>query len=380
MNLRVKLDDQPPGLRTVSIFETRETWRLFVKQLHGGTVILGVSFPEDITNIDRRLEENVNRFGSSLNEALKVEGRAIDRNLEYAVVDESGRIRSATGEIPLKVVQNQTVRFNKVDEIRDENGVMYGTFSQMFRDSLRTGGIISVFEKLEPHPWFVMRHWIINCLTSGFVAFVGTLIGIPYIGEKFDPHRLLRDALREGESARVEFKESLRWDQWHGVQQPPEESKKKLAEGIAVKTMAAFLNNRGGGTLFIGIADDRRIVGLDRDYESLVKAGEPRGDREKDQDRFQLHFRNLLAARIDRDVSNLYIETSIIEENGKDVCVVHARPAAMPVYIPDGKAKAFYVRDGASTVALDVEQVVGYVEERWPKSLWRRGWNLLRRS
>lgn len=281
--------------------------------------------------------------------------------------------------LPLKSIQSQKVRFDKVDEYRGEDGLTYGVFSLVFHDSLTTGGMISVFEKLDPQPWFVMRHWVVNCLTSALLAFVGTLIGIPYMGEKFDPLRLLRDGLREGESARVEFKESLRWDLWHGVQQPPEESKKKLAEGIAVKTVAALLNNRVGGTLFIGIADDRRMVGLDRDYESLVKAGEPPGGREKDRDRFQLHFRNLLAARIDRDVSNLYIETSIIEEDGKDVCVVHARPAAMPVYVPDGKAKAFYVRDGASTVQLDVEQAVTYVEKRWPKALWRRGRNALRR-
>ena len=173
--------------------------------------------------------------------------------------------------------------------------------------------MISTFEKLDPQPWFVLRHWIVNCLTSAFLAFVGTLIGIPYIGEKFDPLRLLHHSLRQGESSSVEFKESLLWDQGQGTQQI------STSEFIAVKTIAALLNSLVGGTLFIGIADDKRIVGLERDYESLRKAGEPSSNRDKDRDRFQLHFRHLLAPKIGQEVSNLYIQTAIVEADGKDI-------------------------------------------------------------
>jgi Schlafen, AlbA_2 len=373
MKLHVRLDDQPLGLRTVTVPETGETWRLFVKQLGGGIITLGVSPPEDITNIDKRLEENAKRF-SSLDEAINVGPSVIDRNLEYTVVDRNGDLRFAIGGIPLKIVSSQRFPSNKVIESPGDDGPIYGVFTIEFRDSLGTGGVISAFEKLDPQPWFVLRHWIVNCLTSAFLAFVGTLIGIPYIGEKFDPLGLLHHSLRQGESSSVEFKESLKWDQGQGTQQI------STSEFIAVKTIAALLNNQAGGTLFIGIADDKRIVGLERDYESLRKVGELSSTRDKDRDRFQLHFRHLLAPKIGQEVSNLYIQTAIVEADGKDVCVIHARPAAAPVYLSSGKAKAFYVRDGASTVEYNIEQVVAYVQQRWPKALWRRAWNELRRS
>ena len=126
----------------------------------------------------------------------------------------------------------------------------------------------------------------------------------------------------------------------------------------------------------IGVSDHSQIVGIERDYESLAKTGELRS-REKDRDRFQLHLRHWLAERIGREASNLGIETGIVEIDGKDVCVVRAIPASRPVYVADGKTKMFYVRDGASTVALDVDKVVAYVEQRWPRATWRRIWNAL---
>jgi hypothetical protein len=374
MNLHAKIDDQSSGLHTITMPETGETWMLLVKQLSGGVVILGISPPQDITNVDKRLEENADRFGFSLDKALSVGTGAIDKNVDYAIIDGNGRVRFAVGGIPLRIASSRRFAFNKVEEVSAEDGLIYGVFSLSFRDSLKTGGVISTFGKLDPQPWFVLRHWIVNCLTSAFLAFVGTLIGIPYIGEKFDPLRLLHHSLRQGESPSLEFKESLTWDQGQETQEI------SASEFIAVKTMVALLNNKAGGTLLIGVADDKRIVGLEHDYESLSKAGETRGNRDKDRDRFQRHLRQLLAPKIGQEVSDLYIQTAIIEAEGKDVCVVHARAAAAPVYLSSGRAKRFFVRDGASTVEYNIEQVVAYVEHRWPKALWRKAWNSLRRS
>jgi predicted HTH transcriptional regulator len=124
--------------------------------------------------------------------------------------------------------------------------------------------------------------------------------------------------------------------------------------------------------LLIGVADDRKIVGLDHDYESLAKSGEDPAGPDKQRDRFQLHLRNLLAARIGQDVSNLCVAMTIVPRDGKDVCLVHASSSRTPVYIAGPKAKAFYLRVGAATVELDVEEVVAYCHQRWPASLLGR--------
>ena len=204
-----------------------------------------------------------------------------------------------------------------------------------------------------------------NLSSSLVLAFVGTLIGVRYIPDEFRPEELLAEALQEGESPTVEFKESLRWDS-----KAPEA--KGVAEAIAVKTVTGFLNSRVGGTLLIGVADDKKVVGLEPDYDSLAKPGEDRVSPDKQRDRFQLHLRDLLSTKIGRDVSNLCVTTAIVSRDGKDVCLVHASSSPSPVYIVAPKGKAFYLRVGAATVELDVEEAVAYCRERWPAPLLGR--------
>ena len=43
----------------------------------------------------------------------------------------------------------------------------------------------------------------------------------------------------------------------------------KPLETMTIKTIAAFLNSRDGGTLLIGVGDDGAPFGLESDYASL---------------------------------------------------------------------------------------------------------------
>ena len=54
-------------------------------------------------------------------------------------------------------------------------------------------------------------------------------------------------ALEQGESSTVEFKEALRWDHHQDAETPA-----SIAESVAIKTIAGFLNSKRGGTLLIG--------------------------------------------------------------------------------------------------------------------------------
>jgi membrane protein YdbS with pleckstrin-like domain len=72
-----------------------------------------------------------------------------------------------------------------------------------------------------------------------------------------DPKRLV-----EGEEQEhLERKSTLRWDLATG-------KVNKNLERSAMKTVAAFLNT-GGGTLVLGVADDRTIIGLGQDYATI---------------------------------------------------------------------------------------------------------------
>ena len=52
----------------------------------------------------------------------------------------------------------------------------------------------------------------------------------------------------------------------------------KVLESASLKTIAAFLNSREGGTLLIGVADDGSLHGLATDYDFLAKEGKDSRD------------------------------------------------------------------------------------------------------
>ena len=69
----------------------------------------------------------------------------------------------------------------------------------------------------------------------------------------------VRELIKNGESATVEIKSTARWDV--KLNQPG-----KHIERIIVKTVAAFLNTKGG-TLVIGVEDNGSVYGLVEDYK-----------------------------------------------------------------------------------------------------------------
>jgi type I restriction enzyme R subunit len=164
------------------------------------------------------------------------------------------------------------------------------------------------------------------------------------------------------ESQYLEYKSSLR---------VPIDGKNvyKPLEGAVLKTIAAFMNSRYGGTLLVGIADDGEVCGLDADYASLVKPGKD------NRDLFQLHLLNIIKTSMGTAASTNvtpYMHTL----NGQDVCRVHVHPSAFPVdatIVIDQKGQmrkktAFYVRTGNATSELDDAEKAKYIVGRWPSS------------
>jgi type I restriction enzyme R subunit len=83
------------------------------------------------------------------------------------------------------------------------------------------------------------------------------------------------------EGAHLEYKSTLRTRADTGELFKP-------LQTASLKTVAAFLNSREGGTLLIGVADDGSVFGLDSDYATLRKPGKD------DRDLFGLHLNQAL--------------------------------------------------------------------------------------
>ena len=141
----------------------------------------------------------------------------------------------------------------------------------------------------------------------------------------------------------------------------------KPLETAALKTIAAFLNSRDGGTLLIGVADDGSIHGLEADYATRTKPGQdPR-------DWFQQHLANIISAAMG-DAAATNVRPDIRHVDGLDICRVQVDPCGFPVDArvmyqkPDGPKEMrteFFVRVANVTKALDAVQREKYVVGRW---------------
>lgn len=164
----------------------------------------------------------------------------------------------------------------------------------------------------------------------------------------------LSEMIAEGESEELEFKQTLRWDTREG-------RVNKVLEEVVVKTVAAFANSYGGGTLLLGVSDSGEVIGLEQDYTSLGDA---------DRDRFELHLRNLFSEAFGQSFTTGKLRVSFPEVEGVEICQVDVKPADHAVIV-QGKDKngvkfeKLYVRSGNSSPEMPLSELQGFLSSRF---------------
>lgn len=157
------------------------------------------------------------------------------------------------------------------------------------------------------------------------------------------------DALiKAGESDTLEFKSSFRWDM-------REKRANRALEWVVMKSLAGFLNGRGG-TLLIGVADDGQIIGLEQEYLLL---------RKPNRDGFEQALITALAHHLGGDLVP-YVHIVFHRHHGKEICRVIVEPAPRPVYLEHAGQPKLYLRSGAITRELNVKEAIAYQGLRWP--------------
>jgi predicted HTH transcriptional regulator len=130
----------------------------------------------------------------------------------------------------------------------------------------------------------------------------------------------------------------------------------KALEQVIVKTLASFLNGRGG-SLLIGVDDHAKVVGLDADYATLGKR--------PDRDGYQQFLVQLVAGALGKNIcADLSISFTPIQAN--EICLVRVSPSASPVYLQDQGQSRLIVRLGTSQ-EITGRQAIEYVQSHWPK-------------
>ncbi len=181
---------------------------------------------------------------------------------------------------------------------------------------------------------------------------------LPEAGEagtgKEQPSSTIEDLLRRGESETLEFKSSLRLGVPSGTIEP-------VVEKSILKTIAAFLNSYKGGTLVIGVEDNKNVLGVEYDFPALGK--------KQNLDGYELHLRNLLNQHFGSDSAPL-IEIVLHPIGDKHVCEVRVKPGRRAFTLIEAdknglKTSHLYIRTGNQTKALTMEEAIRYVAERW---------------
>ena len=153
----------------------------------------------------------------------------------------------------------------------------------------------------------------------------------------------LEKLIANGENERLEFKSTLRWNL--KANKPGKE-----IEFAWLKTIVAFMNTEGG-TLLIGVKDDKNILGI-----------EP--DKFPNEDKFLLHFSHLINQHIGSAFSK-FIKFELVPVGGKKILFAECEKSDEPVFLlKNKKEEDFYVRVGPSTRRLTCRDMWSYLKNK----------------
>jgi len=151
------------------------------------------------------------------------------------------------------------------------------------------------------------------------------------------------ELISQGESGAVEFKSTLRTNLHTGL---PD----NRIEMSVLKSIAGFLNGKGG-TLLIGVSDDKEPLGLTSDQFT-------------NEDKLHLHLVNLLNDKIGSHWT-VYVHPRFEQIDGVQILAVECSPSRVPIYVKDGQLEHFFIRAGNSTSELQGTQAQEYIRLRF---------------
>jgi hypothetical protein len=163
------------------------------------------------------------------------------------------------------------------------------------------------------------------------------------------PEKLKKDILeliRKGENENLEFKSTFRTNLYTN------EIDRKI-EYSALKTIAAFMNSKGG-TLLIGINDSGEIIGTEKDkFES--------------KDNYALHLTNIIKTKFGKMFFPL-INFRFIGIDEKTILIIECQKSKMPVFIRSSTdEEEFYIRTGPSSNQIKGSELIDYIEKNFKK-------------
>ena len=163
-------------------------------------------------------------------------------------------------------------------------------------------------------------------------------------GDTIEPEEVsFETRISRGEGMQTEFKATLRMNLHTG------QNDSKMEHAV-IKTLAAFLNSKGG-TLFLGVNDNGEVIGLDN-------------DKFANEDKMALHLDNLIKAQLGGAVFAC-IRPAFGSFSDKRFMAIECTPSDKPVFLKNASSEEFYIRAGASSPALPASHTHEYIAQRF---------------
>lgn len=148
--------------------------------------------------------------------------------------------------------------------------------------------------------------------------------------------------INEGESQKLEFKSTLRWNIHAG-------KVGKEIETAWLKTLVAFLNTNGG-ILLVGVKDDGTINGLSM-------------DKFKNEDKLLLYVNNVITDKIGVEyVGHIFYQ--LVAMADEMILRIECTPIDEAIFLKGEKEDEFYARFGPSSRKLTTKEVLAYLKNK----------------
>jgi hypothetical protein len=185
-------------------------------------------------------------------------------------------------------------------------------------------------------------------------------------------YQYLQKLIREGESETVEFKQRAFIAAWELKSNPELENTRdviKLTELSIAKGIAGMMN-ANGGMMLLGVKDDGRIFGIEKDLLAIKTKNDPDGYNQRLSRLVEVYL-GLVNIR--------FLKTRFVMIDGHMICLIKIEKAYWPVYLKnkvekkdkDGKPIEqieFYIRGPSVTRKLSPDDSKQYIEEHWKKN------------
>ena len=216
-----------------------------------------------------------------------------------------------------------------------------------------------ILTRVESHPHGIMV--MLNDGQTGRVKKIDSAREFEQTARGFVDLRKIE--MPDRENVENEFKETFQYDRRmtnNAHNERAIDSMKYNGPVELAKAICSFGNSYAGGFVFLGVADNGDIVGLDEDKKL--------GNFADYEDKFANHMRSKLEYLLADKAffaSKIQIAFRIIES--KTICIIQVLPASKPLHVRIKSREEFYTRGPTPRAQhMTGDDLIRYTQERFP--------------